>query len=126
MQESQMKQLSSQMKQITAQRDKIQKRIDSLYMDKLDGIVSPDEYLHYKEQFTVDISKYDEQITNVQKQISQLQDRMNDTSYQKKLVEKYSNLTKLTLGVAEDFIESIYVGNLSDDGTRKIDIHLKI
>ena len=126
MQESTLKQLSMKKQQITVQREKTQKRIDSLYMDKLDGVITQEDFLHYKERFSIDIAKYDEQLADTEKHISQVEERMQDISYRQSLIDKYSDLNKLDYGVVDDFIESITVGKMKEDGSRDINFALKI
>ena len=126
MQEKALKQLLSQKKQIQKQYDKIQTRLDSLYTDKLDGIISADDYIRYKEKFSDDAKKYSDQLEMINKQITDAEERMKDGEYRKQLIEKYSDLTELNFGVAEDFIESIYVGETCEGGERDIRINLKV
>lgn len=126
MQKDTLKQLTAQKNQIQQQYNKVQTRLDSLYTDKLDGIISADDYLRYKKKFSGDLEKFSAQLESIEKQITAAEERMADGEYRKNLIEKYSNLTELTFGVAEDFIESIYVGERGEDGEREIRINLKV
>ena len=62
----------------------------------------------------------------INKQITDAEERMKDGEYRKQLIEKYSDLNELNFGVAEDFIESIYVGETCEYGERDIRINLKV
>ncbi|MBQ5317156.1 MAG: recombinase family protein [Oscillospiraceae bacterium] len=126
MQKELLHKLEEQKKQITSKRDKVQKRLDSLYTDKLDGVITADEYMHYKEQFSSELTGYDEQLRSVEKQISQKEEHMCDTEYRSRLINKYSDITHMTKGIADDFIDSVIVGSVNEDGSRDIHINIKI
>ena len=120
------KQLSARQKSISAQKYKVRLRLDNMYTDKLDGMISAEEYLHYKDKFTAELDQYDEQLDKISKQISEVEAHMHDVKYKAELIEKYTDLSRLTMGIADDFIESVTVGNIKEDGSRDINIEMKI
>lgn len=126
MQERSLKQYSSQKKQAQQQYDKIQSRLDNLYSDKLDGIISADEYLRYKDKYSAELEKLSSQLESLDNKITEAEQRMKDGEYRQQLIQKYSDLKEFDLAVADDFIESIYVGDLTENGEREIHINLKV
>lgn len=100
-------------------------RMAQMYTDKLDGIISAEEFSSYRE-------RYQQESINCQKRIeiikSQLQEYCNpekplDT---KSVLEKYRHIDELTFEIANEFVNKIFVGELKEDGTRNVRIEWKV
>ena len=126
MQKDNMTQLEKRAKQITEQVEKIQNRIDNTYRDKLDGVISGEEYLRYKEQFAAEAEELQERLSEVNEKLRQLAQRRENVEYGKMLAEKYSHVTELTRPLTEEFLESVVVGKTDENGEREVTVNLKV
>ena len=108
--------------------DKIKRndtRMAQMYTDKLDGIISADEFFLYRE-------RYSRETLDFQNRVNILNARLNGSSGTtshtdtKFILDKYKHIDSLTFEIADEFINKIYIGELKEDGYRDIKIEWKI
>lgn len=99
-------------------------RLAQLYTDKLDGLISVDEFLRYK-------ARYQQEQTNHQKRTTLLQREMQMLNRpvmkdEPDIRKKYRHIDQLTFEIADQWIERVYIGALNDDHKREIRIQWKV
>lgn len=104
--------------------ERIQKnnaRISQMYTDKLDGVISQDEFSDYRERFVNESKEYQERIDILNANLTEL-GGLNNPFDAEKILEKYRHIETLTPEIADEFIKKIYIGKLKEDGTRDVRI----
>ena len=104
----------------------VQKRLDGLYKDKLDGIITASEYLHFKEQFSEELGGLEVKLAEIKRKLDKVNQHRQDSEYRSELIKKYSEVTELTRQLTEEFIDTVVVGVADDNGEREVTINLKI
>ena len=126
MHEERLRDLTGQLRQQYSKADKIQLRLDNLYTDKLDGLITADEYIRYKNDFTAQINECRGIIAKVERSIKSINDSMTDTLNRQQLIEQYSTIIEFNRDVAETFIDRVVVGKVDEQGDRQLKVVLKI
>ena len=107
----------------------IKKKEDNLtrlYEDKLENLISKEQYLIFNKKFSEEIEEYKKQLDFFAKQIDALSSEKNDDSYKKSVLEKYKHIENLTRIIADEFVEAIYVSRENKQNKRNITIKWKI
>lgn len=126
MHEERLRDLRGQLQQQYIKADKIQCRLDNLYTDKLDGLITVDEYVRYKADFTAQLNECRGIIAKIEQSIKSLTDSMTDTLNRQQLIEQYSTIEEFNRDVAETFIDRVVVGKVDEQGDRELKVVLKI
>ena len=99
----------------------------SLYEDKLDGVISKEEFLNFKEKFTKEIAEYQNRLKIIDKELENITSKEQNIQTSINLFEKYKHIDTLTREVVDEFVDVVYVGKLNPKTKeRDIDIHLNI
>ena len=101
-------------------------RLLKMYKDKLDGLLSDEDYAMFRQSLSDEENALAEQAAEVSKQITDCRKRQENAKGQKALVEQYTHFDKLDRTVADEFIDFIEIGMTDDNAEREIHIHWKI
>ena len=101
-------------------------RLLRMYKDKLDGIVSDEDYSIFRQSLSDEENNVSEQLAEVASQIEDCRKRCDNIEGQKALIEKYTHFDKLDRSVADEFIDFVEIGMTGENGEREIHIHWKI
>lgn len=123
------KQLRELEKSLTAMQERqstAKERLLKTYKDKLDGIISDEDYAVFRKALTDEEQELSARIADMTQQINDCSERVRNTKEQKAVIEKYTHFDKLDRTVADEFIDFIEIGMTDDNGEREIHIHWKI
>ena len=100
-------------------------RMAQMYTDKLDGVITADEFTVYRERYKQETTEFQNRINILSANLNQLSGSktVTDTKF---LLDKYKHIETLNFEIANEFISKIYVGKLKKDGNREIKIEWKI
>jgi hypothetical protein len=98
---------------------------ESLYEDKLDGVITKEEFVSYSRKCEKEIASLSEKLKNLELQAESLLQVSIDTEYRQKLIDKYTCVDELTRPIAEEFIEKILIGEKVSLSQREVTIHWK-
>lgn len=96
-------------------------KVEKLYEDKLDGLITKDQYISFSKKFTTEIETLNQRKKSLENRLNELQSQEKSLQADE-LIEKYSHIEKLTKEIVDDFIEVIYVGEYSENNPREISI----
>lgn len=86
------------------------KGIRELYLDKVKGIISENDYVEMTKDFTINRNRLEELIADCQKRLPVLEEKLATGDNRRKLVERYTNLEHLNREIVEILIDYISVG----------------
>lgn len=95
----------------------------ALYMDKLKGVVSEEQFIIINQELMNEINKEETIIGNLEAQIKILNKKVSNDKNLTEIVSKYKNIKELNRGIILELIDCIYVGKKdsnSKDRTIKI------
>lgn len=118
--------LKTQLDKLKVQQTAAKARLTKMYKDRLDGLISDKEYSIFRDvlfEEEQEISQRSEDLTN---QLETLSAKKINAENQCAIIEKYTHFTKLDRTIADEFIDYIEIGEVSDMGEREILIHWKI
>lgn len=108
--------LQSYQKKINTNEEKISK----LYEDKLDGIITKDQYISFSEKYNNEIIRLNSECHILQNKINELKSDGDKLYNRKEIILKYSHIEELTRNIVEEFVNCIFVGEKEENGTRMI------
>ena len=97
-----------------------------MYKDKLDGVISDEEYGLFRDSFAAEEQATAARMNEVSSQIADCRQRRNNAEGQKALIEQYTHFDTLDRTVADEFIDCIEIGMTDENGEREIHIQWKI
>ena len=101
-------------------------RLVSMYKDKLDGSLSDEDYALFRETLTAEEQTISGQMDAVRQQIQDSQKRLENAESQKTLIQKYTHFDHLDRSIADEFIDMIEIGMVSETGEREVHIYWKL
>ena len=95
----------------------------NLYMDKMKGVISEEDFSMLREEYTKDVESYQTRLEDIEKELDNTKERKENSKDIESILKKYKKINKLTRIIVDEFIEKIYVGTLDKDTkTREIKI----
>ena len=81
-----------------------------LYLDKVKGILSENDFLNLLKDFTNDRERLEKLVIETQKQLDVIERKIQTGDNRRQLIEQYTNLEHLDRETVETLIEYILVG----------------
>ncbi len=96
-------------------------KAERLYEDKLDGILSKEQFISFNQKNNDEISQIKNKIECTERQIKYYKSNDN-TKHIDEILEKYTHIEKLTKPIADEFIKVVHIGEQIDKQDREITI----
>ncbi|MCR5075565.1 MAG: recombinase family protein [Ruminococcus sp.] len=122
----QLRQLEADLSKLKERHSSAEKRLVTMYKDKLDGVISDEDYTLFRHALTAEEQELSARIDDITKQISACQERIINAEGQKAVIEKYTHFDSLDRMIADEFIDYIEIGMISENAEREIHIHWKM
>ncbi len=119
------KTLTDKIKELEIKIKRNEKRISQMYTDKLDGIITTEEYAIYREKYELEKNTFQKGKYALELELKE----SNPANYKQNfefIINKYRSIDVLTFGIADEFINKVYVGKTDINGNRLIKIEWKI
>lgn len=84
--------------------------IKSLYQDRVDGIISPEDFTELSESFKRDMELTKKRIVELEQEIHNLRNQEVNEKSKRELLESFANITELNRNVMDTLIDYIEVG----------------
>jgi DNA invertase Pin-like site-specific DNA recombinase len=120
-------QLQKEILQYQTNINKKSKAIKDSYMDKINGIISQEQFIEFNEYFQREKENLERLLADKRKKLLELNNEQETLNSKKQILEKYINVTELSREMVDSLIDYIAVGQ-KDPITKKrnIEIHWKI
>jgi DNA invertase Pin-like site-specific DNA recombinase/uncharacterized LabA/DUF88 family protein len=106
--------------------NKIDTKSANLYEDKIEGVITKEQFVAFSKKFEKEAADLKSKQKSIEQQIEAVKEMSVDSSHREKLVQKYAKIDKLTRLVAEEFIESVLIGEKFDGQEREITVNWKL
>ena len=100
------------------------KYLKSLYEDKVNGIITAEQFKELISDYNSNESIYNDQIKSIDNEIEFYKKKEIATNDNKKIFSKYKTLESLNRVIIDEFIDKIYIGKLNEE-TNTRDIQIK-
>ena len=100
------------------------KYLKSLYEDKVNGIITPEQFKELVSDYNSNESIYNDQIKSIDNEIEFYKKKEIATNDNKKIFSKYKTLESLNRVIIDEFIDKICIGKLNEE-TNTRDIQIK-
>lgn len=81
-----------------------------LYQDRIDGIITPQEYMELSVSFKAECAECEEKILRLQEKMLSLEQEKELEFSKREILEKYSNITELNYDIVNTLVDYIEVG----------------
>lgn len=115
--------LENQLKEYQAKMINCSTGIKTLYLDKVKGILTEDDFIQLSADLHKDKGTYESLINELSSQIAEIEARQTHTANNKELLEEYLSLEHLTHDIVNQLIDCIIVGR-RDPETKEIPIEI--
>ena len=122
----QLRALERSLAKLQEQHGAAKKRLVAMYKDKLDGVISAEEYELFRDSLTAEEQATAARMNEVSSQIADCHEHRKNAEGQKALIEQYTHFDTLNRTVADEFIDCIEIGMTDENGEREIHIQWKI
>lgn len=99
------------------------KGIRELYMDKVKGVISENDYAAMSKDFTEERGRLERVIADGQKQLAEIEKKIAVGDNHRESIEQYTSLEHLTREMVETLIDDIFVGRRIA-GTRDVPVEI--
>ncbi len=122
----QLRQLEPELSKLNERRNSAEKRLVSMYKDKLDGVISNEDYILFREKLSGEERELSARIDDIKSKIIDCREHIRNNDGKKSVIEEYTHFSKLDRIVADEFIDLVEVGMADNNGERDIHIHWKL
>ena len=122
----QLKELNRRLSTLEDRHKTAKERLVKVYKEKLDGLLSDDDYAMFRKSLNDEENDLAEQVAEVSKLISVCRKRQENAEGQKALIRQYTHFDKLDRNIADEFIDYVEIGESGKNGEREIHIHWKL
>lgn len=99
------------------------KAIRDLYMDKIKGIISDDDFVELSDTFRTDRERLTQMIEDAQKELLELDERLRVGDNRRELIQQYTNLQHLTREIVDILVDHIVIYR-RDPKTKQIPVEI--
>lgn len=122
--ESRLRMLRSQLKSTNADIEQLDKRLAALYVDKLDGVITSEEFVALKWQFSDEKKSAEENISRLNRNIEEITARQSSGRSCLEMIRRYKDIQNLSFDTVHTLIDHVEVGG--DRSSRVVDIYWNI
>lgn len=115
--------LQIQLKEYQEKMDSCSAGIKTLYLDKVKGIITEDDFIQLSADLHKDKILFEKLIQELSSKIEELEEKQSNSTNRKEQLEKYVSLKNLNHEIVNELIESIIVGK-RDPETKEIPIEI--
>lgn len=121
-----LKELERKLEILKEKQNSVRERLVKMYSEKLDGLISAEDYDLFRRKMTDEEEKLAGQTAETERQTEACRQLILSACGQKELAESYMHFETLSRAAADEFIERIIIGEADENGEREIGIHWKI
>lgn len=99
------------------------KGIKELYLDKVKGLIMENDFVELSKDFSTEKERLERTIINSQKQLTEIEEKIQAGDNRRELIERYTNLEHLTRETVETLIDYISVGKRIP-GTKDVPVEI--
>lgn len=101
--------------------EKLNNRLSSIYIDKVDGVITQEEFLTLKERFSADKEKAETEIEKFRAEIDEITRKLSQSKNQIEVIKQYKDIQELDYVTVQTLIDYIEIGG--NKNNRIINIH---
>lgn len=116
--------LGAELKKLDKEIDKLDKRLESIYIDKLDRVITPEEFTVLKKRFTADKERCLKKREYVSDELEQIKRQQSDSDSRLEIVKRFKDIQELDFETVHTLIDYIEIGGTRDN--RIINIYWNI
>ena len=99
----------------------------SLYEDKLEGIITQEDFVMFKEKFSKEIDEYKNRIEIIDLELSEIKSKEENISTTTEIFKKYKQIKELNREIIDEFIDAVLIGKINPEtNEREIDIEMNV
>lgn len=121
--QAQKEKLNAEIAAYTKKIEEYTKGIRDIYMDKVKGLITDDDFVEMSRDFSVEKERLQKMVADGEKKLIELDEQIETGDNRRELIEQYTNLEHLTREMVVTLIDHIKVGRRIP-GTRNVPIEI--
>ena len=113
--------LNKKVNSIETSIEKLNCRLKNIYIDKIDNVITNEEFIVLKEDFSKEKQSLESNLQNIKNEIIETENLLNKSQNQIEIVSKYKDIKELDFVTVNTLIDYIEVGG--NRNNRIINIH---
>lgn len=102
--------LENELYQLEAKASNYEKTLKALYMDRVQGIISPEEYAGFAASFREEAKSNSDKIAAINEQIAALDAQKENDKSKREIMEQFANITELNYDIVNTLIDYVEIG----------------
>ena len=116
--------LTAKTQKLDKEIEKLNKRLESLYIDKLDAVITPEEFVVLKNRFTADKERFLKKRDIISEELAEIKRRQSDTNSRLETIKRFKDIRELDFETVQALVDYIEIGGNRDN--RIINIYWNI
>lgn len=100
----------------------VKEHIMKMYMDKLDGVISSEDYFIFRQQLGKEEASISAQLSDIENRLDKLLDQRSEEPD----INDFLHFEKLDRITADEFIDFIEIGMADENGERDVVVHWNV
>lgn len=100
----------NELHQLEAKAGNFERALKALYMDRVQGIISPEEYAGFSASFKADAEQNQSRILALKEKIACLEAQKENEKSKREILEQFANITELNYDIVNTLIDYVEVG----------------
>lgn len=117
------KELKKELNKIETNINEKNKIIESLYIDKVKGIITDEMFINFSKKFSEEKDLSLSRKKDIESRIKPLMDKNNIKDRWRQTLLRYTNVDKLSYNMVRELIDYIEIGEKNEEGQRIIRVH---
>ena len=118
--DSDIKQLEKEKVTLLNEIKSLENIIQSTYMDKVEGIITPEQFLDFNADFLERKKSKVNELKKVETKLNEKRDSKNNTEENNKIIKKYKNFNELTFEIIQAFVDYIEIGERTSRSAKQL------
>lgn len=114
-------------KQLEEKVDKKNDYCKSLYEDKLEGVITQEDFMMFREKFSKEITEYKNRIEIIDLELTKIKSKEENILTTTDIFKKYRHIKELNREIIDEFIDVVLIGKIDPKtNEREIDIQMNV
>lgn len=120
--EKRIKSLTTEKAKLTNEIASVKNASANLYRDRIKGLIDDDQFAMLNDEFWTQVKSLQGRLDSIAVEIEGLDISSKLAVSKDEIISKYKHISYLTHAIVDEFISAIYIGNVTENGQREIEI----
>ncbi|MCD8181435.1 MAG: recombinase family protein [Firmicutes bacterium] len=100
--------------------------LKNLLKQYMDGVIERSIYEEVQRDYLTEKAEFEKRISVIDEEIGRIDEQMSKQEDKESILKKYSKIDRLTVPIVQEFIDSVVIGEVDENGRRDITINMAV